>query len=92
MSKYARKVDGNQTFVVSALLQVGCEVEDLSAAGRGFPDLVVQLGGRVYLMEIKNPAGKNRLTEAQIKFNKRFPVHVVRSAEEAIRVVTKNEK
>ena len=38
-------------------------------------------------MEVKNPDGKNALTKDQVEFIARWPgkIHVVRSAEEAIK-------
>ncbi len=63
-----RKTDANQSSIVSALRQVGASVVDLSAVGRGVPDLLVGFRGRTYLLEVKNKLGRNRLTADQDVF------------------------
>ena len=63
-----RKTDANQSSIVSALRQVGASVVDLSAVGKGVPDLLVGFRGRTYLLEVKNKAGRNRLTADQNVF------------------------
>ena len=63
-----RKTDANQASIVSALRQVGASVVDLSAVGRGVPDLLVGFRGRTYLLEVKNKLGRNRLTADQDVF------------------------
>jgi Holliday junction resolvase len=63
-----RKTDANQSSIVSALRQVGASVVDLSAVGKGCPDLLVGYRGQTYLLEVKNKAGRNRLTADQNVF------------------------
>jgi Holliday junction resolvase len=63
-----RKTDANQASIVSALRQVGASVVDLSAVGRGVPDLLVGFRGQTYLLEVKNRLGRNRLTADQNVF------------------------
>ena len=63
-----RKTDANQASIVSALRQVGASVVDLSAVGRGVPDLLVGFRGQTYLLEVKNKLGRNRLTADQDVF------------------------
>lgn len=82
----AAKVDGNQREIINALKAIGCDVEVI-----GLPvDLVVGYRCRNFLVECKNPKGSNRLTDGQKEFIARWrgQVRVVRSAEEAIRLVT----
>ena len=55
------------------------------------PDLLVSLGKNLYLLEVKNKDGKNKVSDDQIKFHKRFPVSVVRSIDEALEAVTIKE-
>ena len=85
---WAKKVDDNQAEIIEALEQIGCEVEPITGC-KGMNDLLVALAGRVFLLEVKNPDGKNIVDEDQEKFHARFPVTVVRSIEEALEVVTK---
>jgi len=63
-----RRTDANQSAIVSALRAVGASVVDLSAVGKGCPDLLVGFRGRTYLLEVKNKAGRNRLTADQDVF------------------------
>ena len=84
-----RKVDANQAEIVDALRRVGCLVEDMSAAGGGFPDLLVGAPhGRkmIYLMEVKNPKAKGKLNALQQKWHAAWQGHVcvVSSVEEAL--------
>ena len=63
--------DNNHNEIVERLIELGCSVRDTSAVGRGFPDAVVGMMGRDFLMEIKNPKtsyGKAGLNGAQQKF------------------------
>jgi len=63
-----RRTDANQASIMAALRQVGATVVDLSAVGRGVPDLLVGFRGQTYLLEVKNKAGRNRLTADQDVF------------------------
>lgn len=63
-----RRTDANQASIMAALRQVGATVVDLSAVGKGVPDLLVGFRGRTYLLEVKNKAGRNRLTADQDVF------------------------
>lgn len=79
----ARKTDANHSEIRQAMRNAGAEVFDLSGAGGGVTDTIVfheSCGLR--LVEIKVKKGK--LTPAQEKFHARFPVAIVRSAEEAV--------
>ena len=81
----AAKVDKNQAEIVAALRQAGVQVQSLAAIGRGVPDLLCSRAMRVWLIEVKD--GKGDLTPAQRAWHALWPVHVVRSPEEALRVV-----
>ncbi len=87
----AAKVDGNHGEIVQALRRVGCRVLDLSRVGAGCPDLLVSLPQRgripeLMLMEVKTARGK--LTQAQRIFDAAgWPVFVVRSVDEALKLV-----
>lgn len=91
-NRRAAKTDANQGEIVDALRAARCWVLDLSAVGRGCPDLLV--GGPVYpfklvLLEIKDgakPPSARKLTKDQIEFhaNCQSPLFVVTSVSEAL--------
>ena len=65
-----RRVDQNQQQIIAVLRQVGASVQVLSEFGRGVPDLLIGItthqGKAVnVLVEIKNPAGRCDLTDAE---------------------------
>lgn len=86
MVKYA-KIDTNQPEIVEALRAVGVSVQSTATIGKGFPDLVAAKGQNTWIIEVKQPDGK--LTSDQIKFIEewRGVVHIVRSVDDALRVV-----
>lgn len=94
MSRYARKIDGNQPSVVKELRAAGYSVEITSALGNGFVDLVVgrqceQCRGLNLLVELKDPAqppSKRKLTDDETKFHAGWlgPKMVATTAEEII--------
>ena len=76
----AAKRDGNEPAIIAALERVGCRVWRISSTAG--PDLLVLTRKGSWLpVEIKNPAGLNRLTPAQRAADAPWPV--VRSANEA---------
>ena len=79
--RYARKVDANQRAIVYVLSQAGYHVTDLSAVGKGVPDLLCTRNGRCVLVEIKNQQGHNRFTQSQTEYYAlvKAPVFVVRT-------------
>lgn len=82
-----KKTDKNQQEIMDALRKVGASVSSLHTVGCGIPDLLVGYRGRNYLIEVKTDKGK--ITPAQIEFHGswRGEVHIVRSVDDAIRVV-----
>jgi len=87
MTLWAKRTDGNHAEIRDAMREAGAEVEDLSGSGRGIPDtLVYTTDGRLLLVEIK--MAKGTLTKPQVRFHARFPVHVVRTAAEAVALVS----
>lgn len=83
------KVDDNQKEVVQALRAAGCSVQSLATTGAGVPDLLVGYGGQNYLLEVKNPQGRNRLTPAQKEWHAKWrgQCAVVRSVQEAFSAI-----
>jgi hypothetical protein len=87
MTLWAKRTDGNHAEIRTAMREAGAEVEDMSGSGKGMPDtLVYTADGRLLLVEIKMPKGT--LTAPQIRFHARFPVHIVRSVEDALALVS----
>ena len=88
-----RKVDANQAEIVDALKSIGCLIADMSAVGRGFPDLLVSFRGKLLLLEVKNPKARGKLNKLQQEWHEQWrgQAAVVYSIEEALQVVTANE-
>ena len=78
------KPDANQSVIVDALLAAGYRVQTLAAVGVGCPDLLCSLGGRMWLLEVKEPKGV--LTPAQKRWIATWdaPVYIVHTPEEAL--------
>lgn len=84
------RTDDNQKKIVTALRQMGCDVLSLSAVGQGCPDLLVHKRKRLVLLEVKDGDKKpsaRKLTPDQTEFHERWPVFVVNSVDEAIKLV-----
>lgn len=68
------KPDANQKQIVSDLLDLGfVTVQDLKAVGGGCPDLLIGIGGRNYLCEIKNgdlPPSSQKLRDSQVDWHR----------------------
>lgn len=87
--KYAARADRNQPEIVAALRAIGASVVCCHTVGQGMPDLVVALGKRTVLLEIKDPnqmPSKRRLTPDQEKFHAAWcgEIYVVETIEQAI--------
>jgi hypothetical protein len=91
----AARVDENQRAIILALLEAGCDVLDLSAVGKGCPDLLVASPAHPHtlrLLEIKNPSkpkADQALTPAQERFHAAWKgdIHIVRTPAEALAIV-----
>ena len=80
--------DANQPKIVQALRDIGAIV---FLIGRPF-DLLVAFRGKLFLLEIKNPAGKDKVEASQKETIERLKAvgveaMVVRSVEEAINAI-----
>lgn len=87
VSSYARRTDENQVEIVRVLRDNGRRVFPTHRVAGGFPDLVVGYRGKTHLIEVKKDKKQN-LTADQVDFIADWegsPVHVVTSAEEALR-------
>ena len=86
---YAKRVDLNHTEIVNKFRELGASVFDLSAVGRGCPDIMVGYNGQTVLVEIKS-GEKKKYTEAQLKFMadwKGSTVNRINDLEGAIRLI-----
>jgi len=85
------RTDWNQSAIVEALRAAGASVFITSGVRHGFPDLVVGFDNgnekRTYLLEVKAPDAK--LTDDELLFMRKWcgDYHVVRSPEEAVRII-----
>lgn len=86
-----KRTDENQRKIVAALRAVGASVQDLSRVGKGCPDLLVGFRGRNYLLEVKNPERRWKLTDDQVMWHRYWngKAVVVRDSEEALAVITR---
>lgn len=83
----AARIDANHTIIVNALRQVGASVQDLANVGKGCPDLIVGYRGNNYLIEVKMKRGKATLAQLEWHGAWRGQVAVVRSVDEALRLI-----
>ena len=61
----AAKVDSNHALIVEHFRARGCSVLSLAAMGRGVPDLLVAKQGVTWLVEVKQPKGKQNLLQEE---------------------------
>ena len=81
--RHAPKRDGNERDIVKALEAVGCRVERLEAI-----DLLAMRSGVLYLLEIKTPESRRRLTTRQRRMiEEGWPIAICTSPEEALHAV-----
>ncbi len=81
----ARKRDANEKAIVDALQAVGATIVKLS--GKGCPDLLVCFRGVWTPLEVKNRAGKDKLTTAQRDLQAIATFAVARTVDEALQVI-----
>jgi len=87
---YAKKIDNNQSIVISEFKKYGCSVFPAFRIGGGFPDLVIGVGGYTGLVEIKN-GRSGRLTPSQKKFIEGFKgrVYIVDNVNQVPDIINK---
>ena len=89
MRRYAARTDKNQQKIIDAYRDVGAWVWYI---GRPF-DLLVGFRGRLYLVEVKNPKGKDKIGEEQhteigkLLHLANIKVHVVRGVDDGLRAI-----
>jgi hypothetical protein len=85
---HARRVDGNQNDIVSALRMAGYDTYLTFRVSCGFPDLLVVSKSNIpVLLELKMPGEKLTTDEKDFHANYTAPLCIVRSAEEALDVM-----
>ena len=85
---FPKKVDNNQLDIVKAFRSMGATVLNLSAVGKGCPDLLIGYKGISVLVEVKSKTGK--FTEPQLKFMEQWQggaVNRIDSIDGAIRLI-----
>ena len=82
-----KRVDANQARIVRALRQAGASVLHLHTIGGGAPDILVGYRGDNFLLEIKSGDGKLNDRQALWHTLWRGQVAVVRSVDEAFKVI-----
>lgn len=97
MSRFARRVDDNQSAVVRAFRMAGAHVTHLHAVGHGVPDLLVGWRRRWLLVEVKDgrkAKSARALTPDEADWHAQarasgLPVHVVESVEDAVNLLNR---
>lgn len=98
MSRFARQKDINHGVIVAALRAVGCSVAAIESGVAGVPDLIVGVGGRTHLVEVKPLVGETRrreLRESQVDWHSRWrgaPVVILRTKEDAVEWASKQRR
>jgi hypothetical protein len=90
-SRYAARVDGNQSALVEQIEELGASVQSLHTLGGGVPDLLVGYRGLNYLLEVKDPAqppSKRKLRETQVLWHSdwRGQVAIVETVEDFLKL------
>ena len=81
-----KKRDANEREIVDALVKAGATVARLDQP----VDLLVGFRGQTFLLEVKNPNGKNRLQKSQVEFLDTWngaPVAIVHDTGEALTAI-----
>ena len=92
-----RRVDHNQTKIVSKLRRMGAKVAILSSLGNGIPDLLISFpftNGWTALIEIKDgskPASQQKLTPDEQAFHSSWPgnLYIIRSEKDVDELIKK---
>jgi hypothetical protein len=92
------KSDANQQQIIDDLRKLGFSVCDIHSLGHGIPDIIVGKDGKEkkynIIFEIKNdkmPPNKQKLTDDEIKWNKKWKgqVNTVKNVTEILEILNK---
>lgn len=72
------KRDGNHAEIAACYRDAGATFQDLAAVGGGVPDGVVGFRGVTDLVEIKDPAGEDKIYPVQLTWHRSWRGSVVR--------------
>lgn len=86
LRRYANRRDANESHIITALEALGCMVYRLDKP----VDLLVLHRGKVLLVEVKTKRGT--LTKDQITFAQYWPIHIIRTVDDAIALVRQTRK
>lgn len=84
-----KRTDANHALLMQTFRKLGCSIIDLSAVGKGCPDLAIGKHGKTALVEIKRD-DKAKHTPAQLEFMAGWhggTLATVRDIEGAVRLV-----
>lgn len=84
--RHNAKRDANEPLIVAALEALGCIVHRMDTPC----DLLAQHRGQILLIEVKTKDG--RLTADQARFAENWPMHVVRTVDDAIALIQGRRK
>lgn len=90
--RYNPRKDANHSKLVRVFEDMGCSVLDLAAVGRGCPDLLIAVAGKMRLVECKDgdkcPSAR-KLTEPQARFHAHWHdnISVVTCEMDAVKLV-----
>ena len=90
----ASRVDANHKDIMAAFRSLGWSVLDLSAVGKGCPDIAVATSALNVLVEIKDgskPPSARKLNDKQVEFHEKWrgPIIVIESVEQVFEFVKK---
>jgi hypothetical protein len=78
------KRDANELAIVEGLRKIGAQVERLDIC-----DLLILYDERLYLLEVKTPSSRRRLTDRQRRLlSEGWPMKIVTTVSEALQAVT----
>ena len=86
--RFRARVDRNQKELVRVIRDMGASVESLAPMGNGIPDLLVGLGDKIILIEVKSEKG--RLNQAQVDWRDKWrgpEPYVIRSVDDAVMLI-----
>lgn len=86
----AARIDANHRAIVDLFRSCGARVLSLAPMGHGCPDLLVNVDGKLALVEVKDGAKKpsaRQLTPDEAAFAQDWPVIVVKDDTDALKVL-----
>lgn len=85
LNRYAKRRDANEPEIIKALEKIGCSILQVDPV-----DLIVGYRGKNFLLEVKTVKGKLEPSQVVLLETWRGQYRIVRTPEEAIKLVTEN--